>query len=204
MICRLCPWLFSLSRNLRKTLWMVFLVLFHISSPPGNFRWRNITTKLSPNLDWTLDFLKILSSDIFEVSDGKMREDCKVYVVWWARHKFLGGKIINPKTLIIKPNASPKQLWISRLLDGNLYTEIRQGYRLGLHISERWVTLLFMDLNWSAEQLKRLPPLSLGASKIYQFWGNLIHKIPSLPWSNWYFWSFVNIGYIWQKRDIIK
>ena len=33
---------------------------------------------------WTLDILKILSSDIFEVSDGKMREDCKVYVVWWV------------------------------------------------------------------------------------------------------------------------
>ena len=28
------------------------------------------------------------------------------------------GKIINPKTLIIKPNASSQQLWISRLLDG--------------------------------------------------------------------------------------
>ena len=71
-------------------------------------------------LVWTLEFLKILSSDIFEVSDGKMREDCKVYVVRWGRagHKFLGGKIINPKTLIIKPNASSQQLWISRLLDG--------------------------------------------------------------------------------------
>ena len=41
-------------------------------------------------LVWTLEFLKILSSDIFEVSDGKMRKDCKVYVVQCG-----GGRGIN-------------------------------------------------------------------------------------------------------------
>ena len=109
-----CSLLFVMSQNFRKPPWMVAWFCF-IFLPSRNFRWRNITTMLSQNL--CLKFLS-LPTATFEVSDGKSL--CRL-----ARDINSSGEIINPKTLIIKPNASSQQLWISRLASSMEIFKIR-------------------------------------------------------------------------------
>ena len=77
------------SRNLRKMLWMVCLVLFRISSPPGNFRWRNITTMLSPKSLSELDnFWRFCREPFLRLTTGKWERIVK-FMSFDAGHKFL-------------------------------------------------------------------------------------------------------------------